>query len=214
MRESPGEGYCPGVVAAAGRMRGTVERPEGLRHLPALLTTCEEQDLLGAVRALAFDPVRLHGQVARRQVRHYGVDYAFQSREVTPGEPVPGWLEPVRVRCAGLLDRAPDDLAEALVTRYPPGATIGWHRDAPAFGDVVGVSLAAACLLRFQSGSGPARRVFELPLAPRSAYVLAGPARASWQHSIPPVPAERFSVTFRTLRRSFRAPRRAGPERG
>jgi alkylated DNA repair dioxygenase AlkB len=28
-----------------------------------------------------------------------------------------------------------------LVSYYPSGATIGWHRDAPVFGDVVGVSL-------------------------------------------------------------------------
>jgi alkylated DNA repair dioxygenase AlkB len=43
--------------------------------------------------------------------------------------------------------------------------------------------------------------VHEQALAPRSGYVLAGPARNQWQHSIPAVPAERYSLTFRTLRR-------------
>jgi alkylated DNA repair protein (DNA oxidative demethylase) len=114
---------------------------------------------------------------------------------------VPPWLEPLRARCATLLDRPVDALAEALVTRYPPGATIGWHRDAPPFGDVVGVSLASPCLLRFQRGQGAERRVFEQQLPPRSAYVLAGRARTVWQHSIPAVAAQRWSVTFRTLRR-------------
>ncbi|MFG3710343.1 alpha-ketoglutarate-dependent dioxygenase AlkB [Micromonospora sp. NPDC047730] len=88
----------------------------------------------------------------------------------------------------------------SAATRYPPGSVIGWHRDAPAFGPtVVGLSLGAACRLRFQRGTGDDRRVYEVELAPRSAYVLAGAARTSWQHSIPPVPALRHSVTFRQL---------------
>jgi DNA oxidative demethylase len=182
-------------------MRGVHERPEGLRLVDVLLEPDEEQELLGHTADLELREVRLHGQVARRTVRDYGVSYDFASAKVSPGEPVPAWLEPLRARCAALLDRPVDALAEALVTRYPPGATIGWHRDAPAFGDVVGVSLASACHLRFQRGKGVERRVFEQRLEPRSAYVLAGRARTVWQHSIPAVPEERWSVTFRTLRR-------------
>jgi hypothetical protein len=30
-----------------------------------------------------------------------------------------------------------DELVEVLLTRYPPGAGIGWHRDAPMFGPEV-----------------------------------------------------------------------------
>jgi len=93
-----------------------------------------------------------------------------------------------------------DALAEVLVTHYPPGAGIGWHRDAPAFGVVVGVSLLGACRLRFQQGRGAARKTRALTLAPRSAYVLDGAARWQWQHAIPPGREERYSVTFRTLR--------------
>jgi DNA oxidative demethylase len=181
-------------------MRGTVEQPAGLRYLPDLLNAAEEDALLGHLRTLDYAEVRMHGQVARRVVRHYGMNYDYDTARTTPGEPVPGWLEPLRSRCADLLRRTAADLAEVLVTRYPPGATIGWHRDAPAFGDVVGVSLGSACAMRFQRDTGDQRRVFEQPLQPRSGYVLAGPARTSWQHSIPAVPAERFSVTFRTLR--------------
>jgi DNA oxidative demethylase len=86
------------------------------------------------------------------------------------------------------------------VQRYPAGATIGWHRDAPAFGTVVGISLGGSSRLRFQRGKGDARRVWEVLLAPRSGYVLSGPARTSWQHSIPPTKELRYSITFRTLR--------------
>jgi alkylated DNA repair protein (DNA oxidative demethylase) len=184
-----------------GRMRGTVERPEGLRYVPDLLDAAQEAELLQRLAALEYGEVRLHGQAARRVVRHYGVDYDYDSARVTPGEPVPDWLHDVRARSARLLGRPADELAEVLVTRYPPGATIGWHRDAPAFGEVAGVSLGSACRMRFQRGTGERRRVFEQPLEPRSGYVLAGPARTAWQHSIPAVPEERYSLTFRTLRR-------------
>jgi len=45
------------------------------------------------------------------------------------------------------------------------------------------------------------RRQFEVELAPRSGYVLAGPARTAWQHHVPPTKSLRYSITFRTLRR-------------
>jgi DNA oxidative demethylase len=184
-----------------GRMRGTVEEPAGLRYADGVLDTAEEARLLERLGTLAYDEVRMHGQAARRVVRHYGLRYDFSTFGVEEGEPVPDWLQEPREKAAALLGHSPEDLVETLVTRYPSGATIGWHRDAPVFGDVVGISLASPCSLRFQRGRGDDRRVFELELAPRSAYVLAGAARVSWQHSIPPVAAERYSLTFRTLRR-------------
>jgi alkylated DNA repair dioxygenase AlkB len=66
----------------------------------------------------------------------------------------------------------------------------------------VGLSLASAARLRFQRGKGADRRVWEVLLESRSGYVLVGKARTSWQHSIPPTPELRYSLTFRTLRRS------------
>lgn len=143
----------------------------------------------------------MHGQVARRVVRHWGVGYDFDTRQVTPGEPIPDWLAAVRERAAALLGVPPEGLAEVLATYYPPGATIGWHRDAPPFGDIVGISLGSACPMRFQRGKGDQRHVFEQVLEPRSGYVLAGPVRTRWEHSIPPVPRPRWSLTLRTLRR-------------
>ncbi len=187
-----------------GRMRGTWEQPHGLAYLPDLITAPEEEGLLGRLAEDSYGEVRMHGQVARRTVRHYGVGYHFETAEITPGDPVPEWLLDLRRRCAGLLGVTDERLAECLLTRYPPGAKIGWHRDAPMFGDVVGVSLGSACLLRFQRGQGDQRRVFEQALDRRSGYVLTGPSRNAWQHSIPPVTDERYSITFRTLRRRSR----------
>jgi DNA oxidative demethylase len=181
------------------------EEPEGLVLVPELLNVEEETQLLERLADLRFDPIVMHGQAARRTARHYGLGYDYESRSPQPGEPVPEWLFGVRGRAADLADESPEDLAEVLVQRYPPGATIGWHRDAPAFGTVVGVSLLGTCRLRFQRGTKDRRRVWEITLPPRSGYVLAGEARRSWQHSIPPTKELRYSITFRTLRRSSRS---------
>ncbi|MGK5672308.1 alpha-ketoglutarate-dependent dioxygenase AlkB [Micromonospora sp. URMC 106] len=183
-----------------GRMRGIHERPAGLTYQPDLIGPDEERSLLTALAAFDFREVRMHGQIARRTVRQFGFDYDYGSFQLTSGDALPLELAGVRERCAAFAGVPPTSLAQALVTRYPPGSIIGWHRDAPAFGPtVVGLSLGSACLLRFQRGTGEERRVYEVELAPRSAYVLAGAARSSWQHSIPPVPALRHSITFRQL---------------
>lgn len=181
--------------------RAPREKPEGLVYTPDFLSVDEEAQLVEKLTSLRFDPIVLHGQEARRTARHFGLDYDYEHRTPHPGEPVPDWLLPVRARAAELAGVEPEDLVEILVQRYPPGSTIGWHRDAPAFGTVVGVSLGGSSRLRFQRGKGQERRVWEVSLEPRSAYVLAGEARTSWQHSIPPTKELRYSITFRTLRR-------------
>ena len=164
----------------------------------------EERQLYDAIETLDLHEITMHGQTARRTVRHYGYDYDYDARgRLSPGEPLPSSLEWLRDRSAQLADVPPDELVQTLVSRYPPGAPIGWHRDAPMFGaKIVGVSLLSPCRMRFQRRAQDVRRVFELELAPRSAYVLSGASRSAWQHSIPPVKSLRYSITFRTLRRS------------
>jgi alkylated DNA repair protein (DNA oxidative demethylase) len=182
-------------------MRGVRERPAGLRYEPGVLSLAEERGVLSVLAGLKFDDVVMHGRAARRTVRHFGFSYEYETGRIAPGEPPPPALRALRDRCAALAAVRADQLAQILVTRYPTGATIGWHRDAPTFGPVVvGVSLLSACTMRFQRRVGDERRVFALTLEPRSVYVLAGAARAVWQHSIPPVSQLRYSVTFRTLR--------------
>ena len=143
----------------------------------------------------------MKGVVARRTAKHYGLDYDYERRTPVPAaEPVPEWLEPVRERAAELAAVEPSELVEVLVQRYPEGAPIGWHRDAPAFELVVGVSLLSPARMRFRRGPAGARETWELPLAPRSGYMLAGESRWKWEHHVPPAKALRYSITFRTLR--------------
>jgi alkylated DNA repair protein (DNA oxidative demethylase) len=179
------------------------EEPEGLLYRPEVMDVEEERRLVDFLERIEFREFTMRGQTARRTVRHYGYDYDYESWEVVPSEPLPQELEWVRVRSAEFAGLEPDDLVEALVTRYPEGAGIGWHRDAPMFGaKIVGVSLLSPCRMRFQRKVGGVRRVWDLELEPRSAYVLAGKSRSAWQHSIPAAKSPRYSITFRTLRRS------------
>jgi DNA oxidative demethylase len=176
---------------------------EGLSYQEDFVTPEEERELLELIAPLDFREIEMRGQTAKRTVRHYGLGYDYDRAELVPVEPLPEGLEWLRERAAVLIKREPADLAQVLVSRYPEGAGIGWHRDAPMFGSrIVGVSLAAPARMRFQRKVKGEREVAAIELAPRSAYVLAGKARWSWQHSIPPAKALRYSVTFRTLKRS------------
>ena len=175
--------------------------PQGFTYQPRFLSPAEHDHLLTEIRPLEFHEVRMHGVVARRRVIQYGWKYAFDGAKLTEGPPLPGFLLPVRERAARLAAVPADALSEALLTEYPPGAPIGWHRDAPGFGIVVGISLLSACRFRFRRGPERGSERVTLTLEPGSAYVLSGPSRTEWQHSIPEVDALRYSITFRTLRR-------------
>ncbi len=179
------------------------EPPEGFLYRPDLLSPAEELAAAAELSNLDYSEVRIRDVPARRRVAHFGWIYTFESHELLPGPPLPEVLVPFRDRAAEWVGIEPARFEEILVTEYTPGATIGWHRDAPAFGaSVVGISLLAACRMRFRRKQGDGWETYATLLEPRSAYVLSGAARASWQHSIPAGKELRYSITFRTLRRS------------
>ena len=182
--------------------------PEGFAYHPAVIDEAAERVLLTQVRALEFGDVVMRGVTARRRVVQFGWRYSFDARALSEGPAIPGYLRELQGIAGALADVEPDDLSEVLVTEYPVGAAIGWHRDAPPFGIVVGMSLLSACRFRFRRTMNDRMERADLELAPRSAYVLRGAARTEWQHSIPPTTALRYSITFRTLRRA------AGRRRG
>ena len=187
------------------RTRAVPEEPEGLVFQPDFLTPDEERDVLAVLDRIDFREIVMRGQVARRTVRHFGYDYDYEGWGLEPAEPLPDELVWLRDRCGALAELEPASLAQTLVSRYPEGAGIGWHRDAPMFGaKVVGVSLLSRCRMRFQRTVGDERRTWELELPERSAYVLAGAARSAWQHSIPATRSLRYSITFRTLKNPAR----------
>jgi alkylated DNA repair dioxygenase AlkB len=178
--------------------------PEGFRYRPDLISPAEEQALLRAVEGLPFRAFEFQGWTGKRRTVSFGWHYDFGERSLQPAEPLPEFLLPLRAAAAAFTDLAPADLVHALVTEYGPGAAIGWHRDKAVFGDVVGISLRSPCRFRFRRKAGSGWERFSLTLEPRSAYLLRGPSRAEWEHSIPAVDEPRYSITFRSLRAAGR----------
>ncbi|WP_374473008.1 alpha-ketoglutarate-dependent dioxygenase AlkB [Phenylobacterium sp.] len=174
--------------------------PPGFAYRPAFLTPEEERAIAGELAELPFEPFQFRGFEARRRVCSFGYRYDFNRGVLEDAEPIPDWLQPVRARAEAFAGLAPGGLQQLLINEYLPGAPIGWHRDRPQFEKVVGISVGAPCVfrLRRRAGSGFARK--SLTLEPRSAYLIAGEAREAWEHSIPPVAAHRYSVTFRSFR--------------
>lgn len=182
------------------RYEGEFQKPKGLIYQSDFLSQDEEKQLLGYIKRLDFHQVVMHGQAAKRLVRHFGLGYDFESRRTKPGEPMPQELVELIGRAEAFASVPPGSVKEALVTKYPVGAQIGWHRDAGAFCIVIGISLQAPCIMRFQRRVGEVRQVYERILNPRSIYVMAGESRTQWEHHIPSTKAERYSITFRTIR--------------
>lgn len=177
------------------------DAPEGLRYVPDFLSEDEERALVEELSRLPYRQFQMRGMVAKRTVAHYGWDYGYESWSLTPAPRQPAFLDDVRARCAALVGLAPEALEELLVSRYPPGSNIGWHRDAPMFGpEVIGVSLLGPARMRFRRKAGEGFETYALELAPRSAYVLGGASRSEWQHTLSPVKTLRYSLSFRTLK--------------
>jgi alkylated DNA repair dioxygenase AlkB len=183
--------------------------PPGFLYQPDFISDDEERHLAKLIAGLDFSAVVMRGVAAKRRTAHFGRSYEFESFTLGPAPPIAEFLLPFRERAASLTSHRADEFAEALVSEYSPGAAIGWHRDAPAFGEIVGISLLAPCTMKFRPWPVPAkkavrgaRRIRPLSqiLEPRSVYVIAGEARSSWQHHIPAAEALRYSITFRTLR--------------
>lgn len=180
--------------------------PEGFTYRPGFLSPEEESGLLLAVRALNFQEFDFHGYTAKRRVVEYGLEYDFSTRTATTTHPFPDFLLPLRQRAANFAGLHAEALVEGIVIEYPPGAPIGWHRDAPQFGTIIGISLAGSARMRLKPYLPPGKKLekqtrpVSLILERRSIYVIQGPARWRYQHSIPAVTELRYSVTFRTLR--------------
>ena len=175
----------------------------GFDYRADLVAAAAQVALIEEIRELPLQAFDFHGFKANRRVISYGWRYDFTSARLLEIEQIPEWLFPLR-EVVGQFARSPaEDFVQVLISEYAPGAGIGWHKDKAVFDRIVGVSLAAPCPLRLrqQVAEGKWRRA-EQDLEPGSMYLLNGEARTGWEHSIAPVQALRYSLTFRTLARS------------
>jgi alkylated DNA repair dioxygenase AlkB len=178
--------------------------PSGFEYRAEFLEPAEEDALAAAIATVEFATFEMHGVVARRRVAFFGRTYDSGS---APAPPIPEFLKPLRARLGMWAGIDAGHFGMALINEYAPGAPIGWHRDAPQYEIVAGVSLLSACLMRFRpylrpGAPSPGRRsaTHGVTLERRSAYLMTGDARSRYEHHIPAVSSLRYSITFRTLR--------------
>jgi alkylated DNA repair dioxygenase AlkB len=176
----------------------------GFLYQPDFLTAEDEQSLVERIAAVEFTNFEMRGVVARRRVAFFGRSYEGAGRAAPPLTP---FLIDLRTKVGARVHRDPAAFVMALINEYPPGAAIGWHRDAPQYDIVAGISLLSSCRMKFRPYARPGQATgqrrtatHEYRLEPRSIYLLAGESRTAYEHHIPATAALRYSITFRTLR--------------
>jgi alkylated DNA repair dioxygenase AlkB len=174
--------------------------PAGFKYRADVITLADERQLLRQVETLPFEEFHFHGFTGKRRVVSFGWRYNFDERELKRANDIPPFLDPLRRAAAAFAGLPAGAFQHVLVTEYRPGAAIGWHRDKAVFAEVVGVSLLATCRFRFRRQLAGKWQRAARDLAPRSIYLLSGPSRTEWEHSIPAVEALRYSITFRNFR--------------
>jgi alkylated DNA repair dioxygenase AlkB len=175
----------------------------GFTYYPDFISKSEERDLLGVIREVALHSFVFHGYEAKRRVASFGYDYSFDDNKLRPGKEIPGGFQQLVQRVALSLAIDPREIRELLVTEYPVGAQINWHRDAFPFEIIAGVSLLADCTFRFrpyETVKQGRKSIRSCRVRRRSLYIIRDEARLQWQHSIPAVNEKRYSITLRTLR--------------
>lgn len=174
-------------------------QPRGFSYAEEIVTAEEEAVLAASFAQLDIKPFEFHGHTGNPRVVAFGLDYDFERSAVTPAPEIPAFLGDVLVKAAAFAGCEQDALRHVGINEYRPGAGVGWHKDKPQFGIVVGISLLAPATMRFRKAEGARWARISHQLQPRSVYILSGAARTEWEHSIPPVDGLRYSINFRTL---------------
>jgi len=177
--------------------------PKGFFYLPDFISEKEEQDLLQVISQIALQTFTYQGFEAKRRTASFGYDYSFTTGQLQKGKAIPDAFHPLLTKVADHLHLTTAAFQELLVTEYPPGSVINWHRDAPPFALIAGISLNADCTFRlrpFDKAKQKRSAIISVPLLRRSLYIMQHEARSDWQHSIAPVKEPRYSITLRTLK--------------
>ena len=190
----------PHQLSLFGSVRQPPALPDGFRYAPDVIAPAAEASVIERVRALPFREFEFHGYTGKRRVVSFGWRYDFADHVLHKADDMPPFLLALREDAARFAGMAPARLQHVLVTEYAAGAGIGWHRDKGVFGEVVGISLLAPCTFRLRRKSADTWDRVSITAEPRSAYLLSGPSRTEWEHSIPAVDALRYSITYRNLR--------------
>jgi alkylated DNA repair dioxygenase AlkB len=183
--------------------------PQGFSYVPEFITPEQEQELLTEISTIHLHTFIFQGYEAKRRVASFGYDYSFDKRALSKTSEIPGafhWLIEKVAQKTGIEQQ---NFAEVLITEYPIGSVINWHRDAFPFDVIAGISLGANCTFRLRPHEKTKQTrgsIISVALQPRSLYIIEGDARMNWQHSTAPVKAFRYSITLRTLKHGAKSP--------
>jgi len=178
--------------------------PNGFFYVPDFITVDEEQELYKEILHTELLSFHFQGFEARRRVASFGYDYSFEKASLSKGKDIPPAFHFLIKKVAAQLSIAAGEFAEVLLTEYPVGSVINWHRDAPPFDLIAGISLMSDCNFRlrpYDKAKQSRASIVSVPVGRRSLYVIQGVARSDWQHSIAPVKQVRYSITVRTLKK-------------
>ncbi|HEY0655714.1 MAG TPA: alpha-ketoglutarate-dependent dioxygenase AlkB [Chryseosolibacter sp.] len=182
----------------------SLKLPGGFSYHENFLTREEEQHLLNLILGVDLHPMMFQGYEAKRKVASFGFDYNFDNRKLTVGKPIPLEFNPLIEKVSRHLPIDPSEVAELLITEYPVGSVINWHRDAPPFDLIAGISLSADCIFKLRphaKAKQTRKATVSFTVARRSLYVMSGISREEWQHSTAPLDQVRYSITLRTLKK-------------
>ena len=177
--------------------------PAGFSYHENFLSVDDEQQLLDFIKTIELRPMMFQGFEAKRKVASFGFDYSFDHRRLTKGKDIPLAVEWLIDKAAAFASIKADRITELLVTKYPVGSVINWHRDAPPFDIIIGISLLSDCVFKLRphdKEKQSRKATVSLPVARRSLYIMKGDSRDQWQHSTAPVKEVRYSITLRTLK--------------
>jgi alkylated DNA repair dioxygenase AlkB len=177
--------------------------PPGFKYQPGFLSHEEEARLLATISSLPLKTFLFHGYEAKRKVASFGYSYHFTSRTITKGQPIPEEFHFLIRKVEAQFELEQGSFKQLLTSEYPPDSVINWHRDAPPFGIIAGISLGSDCVFRlrpYDKAKQNRKSILSFPVERRSLYLMSGEARSEWEHSISPVKAPRYSITLRTLR--------------
>lgn len=177
--------------------------PPGFSYFENFISAEEEKALLKEIESVELHSFQFQGYEARRRVASFGYDYSFEKGSLSKGKDIPSVFGFLLDKVADKTSLRKEQFAELLVTEYPEGSVINWHRDAPPFDLVAGISLLSACTFRLRPYDKQQQKrssVISFKVEQRSLYIIDGLSRTDWQHSIAPVKKIRYSITLRTLR--------------
>lgn len=179
------------------------EMPEGFKYYPDFITTEEESKLIAFIQSMELNPMQFHQYEAKRKVKSFGRSWSFTEQRLKQNDPIPNEFSFLIDRITKQINISKEEIVQLLVTEYPVGSVINWHRDAPPFAIIAGISLQSDCTLKLRPHDVEKQKkesTLKLNVQRRSLYVMQGKAKTDWQHSTALLKHVRYSLTFRTVR--------------